>query len=79
MMFNSLAPIGGEGGRRPGEGAITRRSEFFHAFGVSGDIPLSCFSIRSEQDIPRQPAAAAPFQGGIWKPSQFKWLQLRPL
>jgi len=28
----SLAPTGGEGGRRPGEGAIARHLEFFHAF-----------------------------------------------
>ena len=33
--------------------------------GVQGDVPLSCFGVHAEQDIPLQPAAAAPFKGGI--------------
>jgi hypothetical protein len=33
--------------------------------GVQGDVLLSGFRACSEQDIPRQPVAAAPFKGGI--------------
>jgi hypothetical protein len=36
---NSLAPIGGEGGQRPGEGATGEHSEFFHTFPLSSQQP----------------------------------------
>jgi len=49
IRVNSLAPIRGEGGRRPGEGAISRGSQFLHTFGDSGLGPV----VEGENCCPR--------------------------
>ena len=65
---NSLAPIGGEGGQSPGDGAIGGHSEFFHSFKGGQRSRSEREGVVSPQPVasPGQPPrpAASPFVKG---------------